>query len=291
MPNTGSMAEYRGTVVQDKKNDSTKILAYSDDLLPFVTGSITATQMSSNVRSVNSAGERSNVSVKSQNYITAEWRDDTAGHSGYPPDVRAGEQVILYNYGDSDQWYWRSANRNNNARRSETWCLMINDTMSNAADLSDDNCYVIRVDTRRGKEILLQTSKSDGEAFRYKFSVNAETNHITLGDDDGNFIDLDSNVPAITLRNKADSIIKLDNQDIIITCKGKLIVNALKDISVSTNATYTLSANSDITVSTPTNYKLSSNVLRLGFGGGASIGGDAGGVLTLTVAGMNANSL
>lgn len=281
MPATGSMQEYRGTAVCDKANNSLELKVYSDDLLPFAQGTIKATQMTSNVNSKSSDGTTSSIKVTSQNFVTAQYRDDTAGHSMYPPDIRAGEQVILFNYGNSDIWYWRPANQNNNARRTETWCQAINDSPDNAATLSDDNTYFLRIDTRRDKGIILSTANSDGETYRYKFWIDTAGNKVSLADDSGNFIAIDSNVPKITMRNRSDTIISLDDQDINISCKGNMNIDVKKSINITAHQKLNTSSDSDTNISSKANMNLTSSsnmtldtagALTLKFSGGTITG-------------------
>jgi len=280
MPATGSMQEYRGTAVCDKANESLELKVYSDDLLPFAQGTIKASQMTSNINSRGSDGMTSQVQVTSQNFVTAQYRDDTAGHSLYPPDIRSGEQVILFNYGNSDTWYWRPANQNNNARRTETWCQAINDTTDNAATLGDDNTYFIRVDTRRQKGITISTAKSDGEAYRYKLWIDTAGNTVSLADDSGNFISIDSNVPKITLRNRSDTVVSLDDQDINITCKGNINIDAKKNINIAAHQKLETTSDSDTNVSSKANVNLKSEANMTISAGGALVLNFNGGSIT-----------
>ena len=251
------MTEYFGYAATDKAQDSRKLMVYCDDLLPMLSGDISATKMSSWASTKNNQGKTNKLKVNTTSYIECEWRDNTAGASQFPPDVRKGEQVIIYNFGDSDTWYWRSASRNEGQRRTETYRIAVNDTLENTTSLNDDNSYYLELDTRRDKHVVLQTSKSNGEKFRYRIAIDAVKNTVYIGDDDSNYIQIDSNIPSITLYNKAKSMIQLNSEDIIISCQGQILmqsrqstidINAKDNITVNTDNQLTVTSKSDMSL-------------------------------------------
>jgi len=93
--------------------------------------------------------------------------------------------------------------------------------------LNDDNTFLIEVDTSNGnKHVLLSTSKTDGEQFKYKIKIDAVSNTIEASDDSGNVILLDSNVPSITATNRSGSFIDINDKNITLKADGDITIDA-----------------------------------------------------------------
>jgi hypothetical protein len=82
------------------------------------------------------------------------------------------------------------------------------------------------METRRDKHILISTSNSDGEKFRYRLLISPAKSTVTLCDDIGNLISIESEKPRVTLRNSSDSILMLDDKNIMGACHGDFNVRA-----------------------------------------------------------------
>lgn len=226
-----SQKEYHGYAAADKENGSRTLYVYCEELLPFVSGEIHATEAESLIKTSDGKDTYTG-KVATRNFITCTYRDDSGDNTAFPPDVRKGEQVRIFNIGDTDQWYWAPTGRNAGARRLERKRIFINDTLENNADLDDDNTYFIELDSRRTKRILISTAKSDGEKYRYRLEISPVNSTVTLADDAGNVILIDSEKPEILMRNKDDSLLDLNAKNIIMACKGDMSFRADGNVSV-----------------------------------------------------------
>lgn len=236
-----SAREYHGYAVTDKANDSRELKVYCEELLPFVSGDIKATDVSftaSNGQSINGA-----------NYITCTYRDDSATGKPFPPEVRKGEQVRVFNIGDTDQWYWASAGRNDNMRKTERVRYAVSDSLAENGDLDESNTYFIEMDTRHAKHIKMSTSNSNGESHSYLFIIDAASSSVTLSDEIGNTILIDSNTPSVTVKNSSDSMVLLDQTNVTVSCHGTFTVIAEGGISMTTKGSFKLSASGGATIS------------------------------------------
>lgn len=110
------------------------------------------------------------------------------------------------------------------------------DTEKRDATLTDDNTYYIEIDTKYRKHILLSTSASDGEEFRYFMKFDAEAHTVEIWDNcvDGsqpnNTIKIESRPdPAtlgrITLQNASGNTYRMNGMDTEITIPRNLMIN------------------------------------------------------------------
>lgn len=209
------MEEYFGYAICDKEENSRELKVYCPDLLPMHTGSLNATQAQAYIKNSTYAGN-----ITEANYITCTYRDDTADHYAFPPDIRKGEQVRVYKLADSEQYYWASCGRTEGNRRTETHRIAISGTLDNDSVLDDNNSYYIELDTRRSHSITITTNKADGETYKYQLKIDADKHQVYLGDDVGNGLLIQSDVPSVTMTNKSGSTIQVTDADMDMTCKG-----------------------------------------------------------------------
>lgn len=216
-----SMREYHGIAATDKENNSRELYVYCEELLPFMNGKIQATNADSGYK-ISDGKTKSSGIVTTTNAIKCVYRDESNSYSAYPPYVRRGEQVKIYNVGDTDQWYWSSAGRNDGARRTDKWRQQISDTLENNADLNDENSYHIDMDTRENQCIEISTCMANGEKYSYTFLIDAKNSKVMLSDNIANSLLIESEIPKITLKNSDNSMIELNGKNITIACEGNL---------------------------------------------------------------------
>lgn len=236
--------EFDGIAAADRADDSRDLYVYCKDILPLVQGKLEATSMAQNIKTTDENGNPTTISVNAKNVIKCSYGgDNDCSNRAFPPDVRKGEIVRIFNMGDSDQWYWRGSDRTQSLRRTERvrWCA--NNTLENNTPMTGSNTYYFEMDTRTTKAITISTCKSDGEAFAYKFCISPAEKKVTLTDDQYNQISIDSENTCITLANHDGSFIKLDKKDITIACEGKINIQS-KESSVDVKAMTTVSMGS-----------------------------------------------
>ena len=240
-----SQREYHGYAAADKDNGSRTLYVYCEELLPFVSGEIRATTIASNISTTDGKNKFTG-SATTKNFIECTYRDDSGSNNAFPPDIRRGEQVRIFNIGDTDQWYWAPTGRNDNARRTERKRFSISDTLQNSPELDDDNTYYIEMNTRTDQKIEISTANSNGEQFRYKFTISPKTNTVTLCDDGGNLILIESDKPRISLVNSSNSMIQMDGVNITVACNGDMKFKADGNITMVAGQNITMNAGSNL---------------------------------------------
>ncbi len=205
-----------GTIVEDKEHESKIVKVVCTEITPPHDAEqlipITGT---TNVDSGTDDESQAYASTVAQSkVIEAEWYDLVADRM-YPPDVVKGEQVFVFNYGDSDKYYWVSTGRDDRLRKQERYRIVVSDTDVVDKELNDENSYVVEVDTIN-KRIVLKTCKSDNEPFAYMVFIDAKTGTLRVCDDINNEFLIDSNEPRVMLRNSEGCLLDLHKKDLTL---------------------------------------------------------------------------
>lgn len=136
---------------------------------------------------------------ESKNYIRAKWLPYSESNRTTAPDVVANETVMLYKFGDVDEYYWFDVMREPELRRLEDVLYSYSNQKSGQTPFDKDSSYWVRYNTK-DKYIHLHTSKNDGEPFTYDILIDTKTGYINVKDDVGNFMEFNSSTNSITLR-------------------------------------------------------------------------------------------
>lgn len=186
---------------------------------------------------------------ESKNYIKAKWLP--FGHSNRitAPDVVINETVILFKFADVDEYYWTTIFREPILRRLET----VQYAYSNLKDgitkttFDKESSYWVEYSTK-DKYVHLHTAKSDGEPFIYDLKIDTKQGVITVKDDVGNYIQLDSSQDTATVNTNKD-INLIAGVNINIKAGSTITLEAPSIIEKCTNKTTT--AGSSITTQAP----------------------------------------
>jgi hypothetical protein len=171
------------------------------------------------VEGTDGAGNSYSVAMNVSNAIRATWLPLQSNRLS-PPNVRRGERVLLWQYGDSDEYYWTTTGLDDCLRRLETVIHAYSDTQDESVKvLTPDNSYWLEVSTHK-KNITLSTCKADGEPFAYTIQVNTKDGAFVIVDDTGNLFELDSENEQFTLKTASGGILKLTGEDFDLLVKS-----------------------------------------------------------------------
>lgn len=191
------------------------------------------------------------------NYIRAKWLPIGISNRASPPDVRAGETVLIYKFANVEEYFWEDAMTEPELRRLEDVFYSYSNLPDGLVQHDLDSSYWVRVNTM-DKYIHLHTSKSDGEPFEYDIKIDTGEGNITINDDVGNSFKLDSvtNTVSIDTLNECNvtttSGINLTTGNTVRIVAGSLIsltapsiiLNGSVRISKSLRVSGTVTANS-----------------------------------------------
>jgi len=228
-----------GIVAADKEDDSKMIEVFPYEMFPFFEGTITDKVSPINRKVTDSTGKVFSIELDSGMSVLAEWVGETNRRTA--PNVKAGEQVMIYTTCNSERYWWSPLGRDDEKRRGEriVWSWNASSEGSDTdIEINDNNHYYLTVDTI-SQMITLHTSKDNGEHCRYKIQINTGKGHITASDDVGNIIQLDTKNTKITFRNKDNTHLSLDKEDIIAFAPRDIHTKCNRDMLVEVGRNYT----------------------------------------------------
>jgi hypothetical protein len=283
-------------LVAENKEISSKIIKVSPiEIMPLMDGELREEVTGLESKGLDADGSEYTVKVDLDITLDAEWFSLDSNRRT-PEDVRRGEQVLIWQYGDTDKYYWTSMGRNDELRRLETviWAWSDESDPDKDISLTADNTYNVEVSTHK-KHMTIQTCKNDGEDFAYTVQINSADSTVTIKDDGGNFIQLDSANTKIQLRNADTTDVALDKKDINMYAPRdmNILVDNNFNISVGNNMTvdvinsismtctdYSLTASASInntTASYTTTCPINTFTGNLVVGGTLAVAGGGGG--------------
>ena len=266
-----------GRVAENKEMSTDIVEVYLMETTSFLEGEVKSNPTKTETKGVDSSGQSYESSATSDNTIPAKWLPWGTNRKT-PPDVRRGERVLIFQYENTDQYWWVTTGLDDNLRKKETVIY----TWSAHEDENDDttttdNSYSFEVSTH-GKHLTLTTTNKLGEPFRYVFQINTGEGVVTLTDDAGNYFELDSSTTKITLKNKDGTSLTLDKEKIIGICKDSMSFTATNNIDFKCTTFNVESKTTNIKASSSTN--VTSPITN--FSGAVNMGGGGGGSCNVT---------
>lgn len=229
-----------GTVAANKKRNSDLIEAAPIEKFTMMAGEITDNVEKIKVKGKDASGKDYQGELETKPSLTCKWLPIGEPNRVTPPDVRRGEQVIIYRYADSDYYFWSTA-FNNVIRKLETAAWWYSGTPEDGegadTERNFDNGYLFEVSTH-DKHIILSTSKKNGEKCRYYLQFNMDVGNFVLKDDMGQSVVIDSmaGIMEVTTENEIIHNTKkytINCDEYILNCKTS-VVNASESAKYDT---------------------------------------------------------
>lgn len=196
----------------------------------------------------------------SKNYVRAKWNGIGQGNRTSAPDVVAGETVILYKYGDVDEYFWDDSGREPSLRRLENILYSFSNVPGDIGGTPYDKStsYHVEVSTR-DKFLHIHTADNDGEACTFDVRIDTRAGIMTCKDSLGNWSEWDAPAGKHT-QNFNTEILRMAPKITDIsefhTIKTDHYLNETSDDHVNTATTIHSSATVNITEVSPTIFNL-----------------------------------
>jgi hypothetical protein len=201
--------------------------------LTFVDGELKANPISDTVTGTDATGKSFSTSATTDNTISAKWLP-MGSNRHTAPNVRRGERVAIWRFGDLDTFMWTDLGWDQNYRKLETVTYVFNATQDQTDNsTSTDNCYYVEVSTHNGT-ITLKTSKANGEATAYTVQFNAKAGTFTFADDLNQMFFIDSVNHRFFMQNADKTTFLMDHQNFSLTCQDTFTLSATNNINIST---------------------------------------------------------
>lgn len=182
-----------GYVAENKLRTTNEVEVSLTELRPFINGELVAGVKEETVECVDSFGRALSFKVKTSNTIKATWLGEGTNRIS-SPDVRRSEQVHLYQYGNTDKYYWKAVTMpGSNTRKLETVITAYSNTTDETQNaMTPETAWSEEVNTHDG-HWTRKTNKSNGEPFAYTQQINAKDGSaVLIADDAGAHQSLDS---------------------------------------------------------------------------------------------------
>lgn len=259
-----------GRVCEDRNRKST-IKVIPVELLPGASGTVECVQTSLADQGVNAKGEPYTVQLETVNYVEAQWLSMSSNRRT-APDVVIDEQVLLWQVGDVEEYYWTSLGRDDNYRTLESVIYAIAARPEKSDDgLDGDNTYFLEISSQ-DKRLILSTSSKNGEYCRYQFLFDLTKGVVQLNDDRGNQLCLDTRNTKITIVNAEQTRVALDRKNITFMAAENLSATIGDSVKMVAGKDLTLKAGGSMTLQAAT---LTIDAPTITVTGNISVGGSA----------------
>lgn len=200
-----------GIVAEDRKENSTKIKVYPTEHAFGITGDLDAEEdIKEKVQ--NNEGEWLSLSVKSQNYIEADWLP-WGGNRVTAPDIRKGETVLIWRFGGTDQFYWMPRAYEPDLRTTEKAIYYYSNQKEPTGSPSLEEGYTFIVDSIN-KTVSMHTPVNNGEKVGFDVAFDTENGVLTIQDTRENTIILKSEEDTLTITTKKKVVMETEEVEI-----------------------------------------------------------------------------
>lgn len=248
---TSKMRFYSVGVVAENKvlgNDTIEVTPVEE--LTMLDGELSAKGTEYKATATDALGKTYESAVKAQVTIKASWLRFGSANRLTSPDVRRGEGVMIFQFGDADKYYWITLKQDSNLRKLETVVWAISATKEEGAKTDADHSYYFEVSSHK-KLVHFHTSKADGEPFMYDVQINTKDGYISITDDAGNYISIDSANARMEMHNTDGSHIDMDRTNLTITTIDTITHNT-KSFTVNSETAVINAPTTTINASTAT---------------------------------------
>ena len=230
-----------GIVGANKALNSMEIEVTPTEELTMLDGEVNSDQTNVTSTGEDVGGNAYSTTVATANTIKATWLKIGVGNRLTAPDVRRGAAVVIYQFGDSDTYYWCTLQDDSQLRKLETVIWGFSGTTDEDAKNDASNMYYMEISTHK-QMVTFHTSKANGEFCMYDFQFNTKDGKVILTDDVGNWFMLDSAAHTLHMENVDGSIIDITKKIATITTLDQINMKSTNQINMETD-TITIKAN------------------------------------------------
>lgn len=240
-----------GLVAENKALDTPVVEVMLQEFNPMSSGDATANADTETAKGVNKEGVAYETSADVTSTVSATWIAIGCPNRRTSPDVRRGDRVIVYQFADSDKYYWATYSQDINMRRLETVVWGFSATKDENAEPTADNSYYFEISTHNGV-VAFHTSAANGEVTTFDVQLNTKDGVLQIFDGFGNRFILDSTKARMTIVNSENSYIDVFGRAISMQAADSIDLYT-KDFSVNADNSMKFVAGNSINTTTKTN--------------------------------------
>lgn len=222
-----------GLLVEDVVKDDPYVKVNPIEMLPTTQGDASAKTGSSGSFK-NASGGVDNFSANKSGAITAKYIPLGAPNSGVPM-LHSGEMVLICRYGGGDHFMWIPCSNSIKDRTTEYFLLMASAKGGRGSTAGSGDTYYVKGDSG-DKYLRMHTSKANGELAGYDIELNGKDGSLTITDDLGNDIVINSVAGKMSLTASQDVLVKAANsitnetKDYTINCSSFTVSNGASEL-------------------------------------------------------------
>lgn len=186
-----------GIVTKDKPRNTDFVMVSPIEKLSMETGDLSAVEKNYTTSAPDATGVARSDNIKGQADFKAQWLPDGDNNRISAPDVVNGETVRIYRYADTDIYFWTTIYREPGIRRLETALYAWGNLSSGRTAWDKSSSYWHEVSTHEGY-MWWKTTNSNGEPYEYDIKIDTKAGTVSINDDIGNSIVMDSGAGTIT---------------------------------------------------------------------------------------------
>lgn len=263
-----------GIVAANKDLKSKIIEVVPTEEVPMLDGEINSDKNTIATKGEDSDGKSYHASLDMTNSIKAEWLPFCDSQRLTAPDVRRGESVVIYQFGDADKFYWTTLKNDNRLRKLETVIWAFSGTQKeDTGELTPETSYYLEVSTHK-KMVTFHTSQANQEAFGYDIQINAKDSKVVITDTAGNEFLIDSPAQHVRLKNSAGSYAEIIKN--VANFYASESINAKTSLYTVTADTVQMKSSGATTINAGSTANIRGDSSATFSGGKATVNGDSG---------------
>lgn len=205
-----------GIVAENKPLKSMDVQVVPVEEYTMLDGEVNTQQNDYSGKGVDNLGQSYEAKVKTTNSIPASWLRFGDANRMTAPDVRRGEAVMIYQFGDSPKFYWMTIKQDALLRRLETVVYAFSASAVEGDPMDPDHTYYIEISTHKGL-VHFHTSQANGEPFAYDFQFNTKEGVVNLKDSAGNYLVMNSTERRFEMYNTDGSHWDMEKSNLTVT--------------------------------------------------------------------------
>ena len=210
-----------GIAAENKALSSNLLSVIPIEAIPLIDGDLLDSITSIETSGVDATGAEYTVKVKTSPALKTTWLP-MGSNRITAPDVRRGERLLIWQYADTDKYYWSPMGLDDDLRRLETLIYAWSATKDDNEELDvTKNMYTLEISTH-AKHLTLRTTKANDEPYAYTIQLNTKEGVFFISDDDGNVIELNSKKRKIVAKNADATEVLLDKKFLYGYSKDKM---------------------------------------------------------------------
>jgi hypothetical protein len=210
--------------------------------LPLLDGQLTNRGVAMETSGTDSSGKQYADKAVTSTSVNAVWKGTGESNRRTCPNVFVGEEVLIWTFEETGDYFWEPRNTNSHKRTLET---VTNAYAANPAggdeERNDTNSYIVDVSTHR-KVITISTSQMNNEKSTFKLQIDGGNGITTLADNCENEFNISSLENRISMMNGEGVEVHLHGKNLKIVVPGNV------DETVTGNVTETIAGGLNITV-------------------------------------------